>query len=237
MGALEELSLKIRRREGPFFDLAYRVASGAWKFNLPQTPTVRALARAAYAGHRAAQEVGKRATAILWSEPVFRSRCEAVGRNLSLDRVPFVSGHTKIYIGDNVSIMGDIGICSGRFCDEPKLVIGDNVSIGHGVGFTVNKLVEIGDHTSIAAYVNIVDSDGHPTEWERRMNNDALTEDEIRPVRIGKHVWIGTSAHIMKGVTIGDRAIVGAGSVVINDVPEDMMAMGSPARLVKTKTS
>jgi maltose O-acetyltransferase len=55
----------------------------------------------------------------------------------------------------------------------------------------------------------------------------------VRPVRIGDDVWIGTGAVILKGVTIGARAIVGAGAVVNRDVPPDVIVAGNPARVVK----
>jgi maltose O-acetyltransferase len=52
-----------------------------------------------------------------------------------------------------------------------------------------------------------------------------------RPVRIGRNVWIGAGANILPGVTIGDDALIGAGSVVTRDVPSGAIAFGNPARL------
>ena len=97
--------------------------------------------------------------------------------------------------------------------------------------------VVIGDYCNIAGGTTIANSDGHPSEWERRADHAALEGDEIAEVIIGDHVWIGRDAQILKGVKIGDRSIIGAGSVVISDVPEDMIAMGSPARLIRAKKS
>ena len=54
------------------------------------------------------------------------------------------------------------------------------------------------------------------------------------PVHIGKGVWIGSSSVILPEVTIGDNAVIGAGSVVTKDIPADMIAVGSPARVIKS---
>lgn len=235
MAILDQIALKIRRRQGPVYDLVYRVAKGVNTFNLPDTAVVRKVAKAAYAGQVLVREATERAHGVLWAEPLFRSRCEEVGTALYVEKVPYIIGHTKIYIGDHVSFSGRLSIKSGRFFDDPTLVIGSHTFIGNGCNFTVNRRVQIGDHCNIAGGTTIADSDGHPSEWSRRAEHDELTSDEVGTVTIGDHVWIGRGAQILKGVTIGDRAIIGAGSVVISDVPADMIAMGSPARLVRGK--
>ena len=55
-----------------------------------------------------------------------------------------------------------------------------------------------------------------------------------KPIHIGKNVWIGSNSTILSGVTIGDNAVIGAGSVVTKDVPENMIAVGCPARVIKS---
>lgn len=236
MAFLEDLALKIRRRETPAFDLMYRVAKGINTFNVPDTPSVRRIAKVAYAGHVLVRDTKERMVGMLWAEPLFRARCEQAGKNLYLERVPYIVGHAKIYLGDNVSISGALSVTSGRFVDEPELIIGNDVFLGNGCKFTVNRRVKIGNHVSIAGGTTIADSDGHPSNWEDRADNAELGEEEMREVNIGDHVWIGRDVQILKGVTIGERAIIGAGSVVISDVPPDMTAMGSPARLIRNKS-
>ncbi len=235
MALLDEIALKIRRREGPLYDLAYRIAKGVNTFNMPDTPVVQSLAKAAYAGQVLAREASERAKGVLWAEPLFRSRCESAGHSLYLERVPYIIGHTKIHVGNHVTISGSLSIKSGRFFDDPQLIIGSHTFLGNGCMFTVNRHVEIGEYCNIAGGTTIADSDGHPAEWDRRAGHDELTPEEVGDIKIGNHVWIGRDAQILKGVTIGDRAIVGAGSVVISDVPADMTAMGSPARLIKNR--
>ena len=55
-----------------------------------------------------------------------------------------------------------------------------------------------------------------------------------KPIHIGKNVWIGSNSTILSGVTIGDNAVIGAGSVVTKDIPENMIAVGSPARVIRS---
>lgn len=235
MAFLDTIALKIRRRESPVYDAIYRVAKGVNTFNVPDTPAIRKVAQLAYAGQVIVREATERARGVLWAEPLFRSRCESAGHSLYLERVPYIIGDTKIYVGDHVSISGALSIKSGRFFDDPTLIIGSHTFIGNGCTFTVNRRVEIGEHCNIAGGTTIADSDGHPTDSERRADHADLHADEVGEIKIGNNVWIGRDVQILKGVTIGDRAIIGAGSVVISDVPEDMTAMGSPARLIKNK--
>lgn len=235
MTLLDDIGLKIRRRENALYDLVYRVAKGVVSFNVPDTPIVKKVATAAYAGQVVVREATERVHGLLWAEPLFRSRCESAGKCMYVEKVPYIKGHTKIYVGDHVTFSGSVSIHTGRFFDAPRLIIGSHSFLGNGCTFVVNQRVEIGEHCNIAGGTTIADSDGHPSDWDRRAHHDELRSDEVGDIKIGDHVWIGRDTQILKGVTIGDRAIIGAGSVVINDVPEDMIAMGSPARLVRGK--
>ncbi|MFC1815917.1 acyltransferase, partial [Thermodesulfobacteriota bacterium] len=78
----------------------------------------------------------------------------------------------------------------------------------------------------LASGVYITDSD-----WHDIYNRVAIGKSA--PVRIEKNVWIGDSAIICKGVTIGENSIIGAGAIVVNHVPADSIAAGNPARVVK----
>ncbi|TWI70092.1 maltose O-acetyltransferase [Pseudoduganella lurida] len=108
---------------------------------------------------------------------------------------------------------------------------GYNIRIGNGVFLNFNCVildvvgVEIGDMTQIGPGVQILTAD-HPRDPALR----AQGLEFGRPIRIGKNVWIGAGALIMPGVTIGDDALIGAGSVVTRDVPAGVTVMGNPAR-------
>jgi acetyltransferase-like isoleucine patch superfamily enzyme len=77
----------------------------------------------------------------------------------------------------------------------------------------------------------ISDTDGHPRQADLRARNAPVDPEDIRPVRICRYAWIGNGSHIMKGVTIGEGAVIGANSVVISDVPPYCLAMGNPAEV------
>ena len=78
------------------------------------------------------------------------------------------------------------------------------------------------------------DTDFHPVDYQdRRESQPGLTAD----VAIEDDVWLGANVTVLKGVTIGARAVIGAGSVVTRDIPADTFAAGAPARVVRTLTN
>lgn len=109
---------------------------------------------------------------------------------------------------------------------------GFNIRLGAGVFLNFNCVildvvaVSIGDKTQIGPGVQILAAD-HPRDPATR----ATGLEFGRPVRIGRNVWIGGGAILLPGVTIGDDALIGAGSVVTRDVPAGATAVGNPARL------
>jgi maltose O-acetyltransferase len=118
------------------------------------------------------------------------------------------------------------------FCDY-----GYNIRLGHGVFLNFNCVlldvasIEIGDQTQIGPSVQIYAAD-HPRNPEARRAN----LESGRPVRIGANVWIGGGAVILPGITVGDDAIIGAGSVVTRDVPPGSIVAGNPARPITPRS-
>jgi acetyltransferase-like isoleucine patch superfamily enzyme len=105
--------------------------------------------------------------------------------------------------------------------------IGRHVLISPGVRISSANGITIGDNCMFASSVYVTDSDWHGI-YDR---TSPLRQSE--PVRIGDNVWIGDSAIVCKGVTIGDNSVVGAGSVVTGDIPANVVAAGNPARVVR----
>ena len=109
---------------------------------------------------------------------------------------------------------------------------GYNIRLGRGVFLNFNCVildvceVEIGDQTQIGPGVQILTAD-HPRDPAER----AAGIEFGKPIVIGRNVWIGGGAIILPGLSIGDDAIIGAGSVVTRDVPEGVTAAGNPARM------
>ena len=167
-----------------------------------------------------------------YREPLFRSRCVSVGRNFSMWLMPDITGHPKIYIGDNVNFFGHVGIVSGRIFDEPKLIVEDGVDVGHDVIIVVNKEVVFEQGVKIASGCRFMDTDAHPRDTGLRAANAPPPPDEIKPVRICRNAWIGQNSFILKGVTVGEGAVVGVNSVVVSDIPPFSVAMGNPARVI-----
>ena len=155
-----------------------------------------------------------------------------MGKRFRCWRLPFVVGHAKITIGDDVNIFGHVDVMSGRQFDEPRLVIGNRVDIGHNVLFVVNKEIVIEDEVNIATGVRFMDTDSHPRDVTARVADLPAPPEEIKPVRVRRYAWIGHNSFILKGVTIGEGAIIGVNSVVVNDIPDYCVAMGNPARVI-----
>ena len=143
-----------------------------------------------------------------------------------------------VNIGNNPSAIavGRNGLIRGElltFAHAGRVEIGDWFYLGPGSSvWSSNEAgVSIGSRVLISHGVHIHDTDSHPTDPQERFRQikDILTVGHpisiksIRsaPIRIGDDVWIGMGALIMKGVTIGDRAIVGARSIIRQDVPAD----------------
>ena len=150
-------------------------------------------------------------------------------------------GHGKIVVGDEVIINsclssnpigGDtqmvISVKEGA-----ELVIGNRVGISNAAIVCHEKIV-IGDRTIIGGGTKIYDSNFHSVDYRER--GDYAHETVItRPISIGEDVFIGAHCIILKGVTIGDRSIVAAGSVVTKDIPVDEVWGGNPARKIRSQ--
>lgn len=122
-------------------------------------------------------------------------------------------------------------ICPPFYCDYGNgIILGENVFINMNCTFLDGGYITIGEHTLIGPNVQIY-TPHHPIDADERRT---LSETAY-PVTIGKDCWIGGGAVICPGVTIGDRVIVGAGSVVTKNIPSDVVIAGSPAKVIKNK--
>lgn len=126
--------------------------------------------------------------------------------------------------GKNVKLYG-----WPRLQRPERISIGNNSTINHGVVLGGRGGITIGNNVRISSGVIIESAylDIHSTPLKHKE----------RPIHIGNDVWIASSATILSGVTIGDRAIIAAGAVVTKDVPEGAIMMGIPAKQTGTITS
>lgn len=109
------------------------------------------------------------------------------------------------------------------------LEIGARVVFGHHVTLGIRDRMVIGADTMIADFVSIRDHDHAFDDPGTPVREQGM---RTAPVTIGADVWLGSKATVLRGVTIGDRAVVGAGAVVTRDVPEGAVVVGVPARVV-----
>eukprot|EP01114_Cavostelium_apophysatum_P016407 TRINITY_DN4656_c0_g1_i1.p1 TRINITY_DN4656_c0_g1~~TRINITY_DN4656_c0_g1_i1.p1 ORF type:complete len:219 (+),score=20.77 TRINITY_DN4656_c0_g1_i1:78-659(+) len=131
-------------------------------------------------------------------------------------------------------MLGKIG--TGCFIETPfRCDYGYNVFIGNDVFMNFNTTildscrVEIGDGVMFAPNVQLYTAT-HPTDPKVRV--DQLLE-YAKPIKIGNKVWLGGGVIVCPGVTIGDNTTIGAGSVVVKDIPANVVAVGNPCHVVK----
>jgi acetyltransferase-like isoleucine patch superfamily enzyme len=145
-----------------------------------------------------------------------------------------------IQIGDGVICRGVL--CIEKGAKEARLQVGENVYIGDDCIISCMQSVEIGKLTMVAHGVQIFDNDSHPIDAFQREQDylkllgrlpEARISVETAKIAIGERVWIGFNSAIMKGVSIGEGAIVAAMSVVTKDVPSWTLVAGNPARVIK----
>ena len=147
--------------------------------------------------------------------------------------------------------IGNDSLISGNFIFEKEsgeITIGNNTFIGGGTFISIEK-IEIGDDVMFSWGCTVVDNNSHSLDWEHRKNDVKDWKKGIDENAVGKYkdwqyvtkskvtvkdkAWIGFNSIILKGVTIGEGAIVGAGSVVTKDVPDWAVVAGNPAKIIK----
>ncbi len=153
-----------------------------------------------------------------------KSRLGFCGKNVWIDKnVEFLRFPNNIDISSNVIIKEGTRICS---CNKnAQIKIGKNTTIGYHNFIFASDNIEIGEDCLIAAFVYIVDSN-HEIKKKTKINQQP---NSTAPIVIGNDVWIASNVTILKGVNIGDGAVIAANSVVNKDIPGYKIYGGSPA--------
>jgi acetyltransferase-like isoleucine patch superfamily enzyme len=131
-----------------------------------------------------------------------------------------------------------IAYCQELKPDKGDVTLSYSSAIGENFFANYNFIVldgnycRFGDNVWIAPNVSILAA-GHPLDMQDRIDG----WEYAYPVTVGNNVWIGGSVTIIGGVTIGDNAVIAAGSVVIRDVPADTLVAGNPARVIRKITA
>ncbi|SEW14408.1 transferase hexapeptide (six repeat-containing protein) [Chitinophaga sp. YR573] len=146
----------------------------------------------------------------------------------------------KLVIGDNFiansgvdenPIGGDTVLRLITHLPESELTIGKNVGISNSTIVCWNKIT-IGDNVVIGGSVKIWDTNFHSLEPVMR-NSGADTDIKTDAIVISNNVFIGSSVIILKGVTIGENSVIAAGSVVVKNIPANVIAGGNPCNVIK----
>lgn len=146
------------------------------------------------------------------------------------------AGRTKLHMEKNSKLFVNGEFWLGRgsklwLLENGELILNGPNSFTSGNNLIICKdKVEIGARTQIAWGVTISDHDFHKT-----YDLDGNQQLETSPIKIGDDVWIGANATILKGVTIGNRAVIASGAVVTKDVPSESLVGGNPAKIIKEK--
>lgn len=233
MSMIEGFLLKVRKAETPFYARLKSAGKSVMLANVDIPAPVLSIYKLFSFIRLTVRLTWSQLAIMLYRAPTFRSRCVSVGKDLSIERIPYVVGAPRIHIGNNVRISGVVKFAGGRTFDNPEIVIGNDVFIGNRTTFIVAKQIIVEDGVGIAAECLIADNDGHPLDAESRLKGLPPSPHEVKPVRICRNAWLSHGCYVLKGVTIGEGAVIGVSSVVMSDIPPFCVAMGNPARVVQ----
>jgi maltose O-acetyltransferase len=153
-------------------------------------------------------------------------RCQQVGARVRLYGRCWVSNAGTMMIGDRLLMYGGTVRCELSTHSGGRLEIGRGVFINYGASISAHTLVRIGDGCQIGQYAIILDCDYHRA-------GELGAHEAGAPVVLEDGVWLAARVTVLKGVTIGAHAVIGAGSVVTEDIPPRVLAAGVPARVIR----
>jgi acetyltransferase-like isoleucine patch superfamily enzyme len=159
-----------------------------------------------------------------------------LGRRLKTDGICFIGPHVVLQVGKGARIeLGRwswVGHGTKIRAHEGVVSIGAKTVMGQECTISAYQHVKIGRECVIADRVMFIDFDHGVVEVERPIRLQGIYK---RDVAIGNNVWIGYGACILRGVTVGDNAIIGTNSVVTKDVPANAVVAGLPARIIRMR--
>jgi acetyltransferase-like isoleucine patch superfamily enzyme len=120
--------------------------------------------------------------------------------------------------------------CAAEVDSEPSLILGTNVFVGRNTYFGAWKPIRIGEDTLIGAYCYIISGNHRFAAPDLPIRSQGY---DGAPITIGRNVWLGAHVIVLAGVTIGDNAVIGAGSVVTSSIPNAEIWAGAPARRIR----
>ena len=141
-----------------------------------------------------------------------------------------------IEIGENTMIGPHVALSAGmapgqEFLSQPVVRIGDRCLIGRGSGIVGHFSIDIGDDVWTGHHVYITDQNHGYDNVDIPISQQSMPE---KPVRIGSGSWLGHGTVVLPGADIGEHVVIGANSVVTGSIPSFSVAVGAPARVVKS---
>jgi acetyltransferase-like isoleucine patch superfamily enzyme len=174
--------------------------------------------------------------ALLVARLLYRRYLTPGGRRMRLDGMAFIGRDVRIQIGRHARVSLGRWTWIGRGtkirCHEGEVRIGNKTVLGEDCTISAYQHVSIGEQCVVADRVMLIDFDHNVAEVERPIRLQGIYK---RDVHVGSNVWIGYGAQILRGVRVGDNAIVGASSVVTADVPANAVVAGAPARVIRMR--
>ena len=187
---------------------------------------------------------------IYWNRFCFRIKGVNFGHNLRICNKVYLRGYGHISIGNDFVFSS--GGCINPICrnirgaffsanHNSQILIGDRVGISSSCLWALDHII-IGNDVKIGGDCIIIDNDAHPHDFLKRKAdfekqngiNTMLETIPVAPIVIEDDVWIGARCIVLKGVHIGARSIIAAGSVVTQNVPADVIAGGNPCRVIRS---
>lgn len=160
----------------------------------------------------------------------------AYGRKIHTDGLAFIGKKVKIEIGPLAHVILDrwcwVGNRTKLRAHGGFIRIGSKSVLGEEITFSTYEEISIGRECIIADRVMFIDFDHIVADPEQAIRKQGLYS---KPVRVGNNVWIGYGACILRGVTIGDGAVVGTNAVVTKDVPANAIVGGIPAKVLRMR--
>lgn len=165
-----------------------------------------------------------------------------LGKHIKFNGYPILSRaqNSTITIGDNCSFNSarkSVVLDLNRRCNLVTTREGASITIGKNSGITGGSIVAaasvvIGENVLMGAYCTIIDNDFHQSDPNKRNEYNIIS----KPVIIEDNVFLGFNCLVQKGVTIGKNSVIGANSVVVNNIPPNSIAMGNPCKLIMKRS-
>jgi acetyltransferase-like isoleucine patch superfamily enzyme len=202
----------------------YGYEKGAWQFmrGLLYRPRLRSSGRRFFLG---------RGTRVLFPSHL------AIGANVAIGDYVYMNcfGRTGVRLGDNVRIreFGSVQVTSHLSHPGEGLEVGDGTYIGPHCILGAGGGIRIGNDVTFGAYVQLLAENHEFSNAEVPVNMQGVTR---RGIDIGDGCWLGNCVIVLDGIRVGAHAVVGAGSVVTKDIPDRAIAVGNPARILRTRS-